>query len=365
MGKRLLIISTGGTIAQKIDDKTLATITTEDGRKGDFEKILPQEDLGKMGIDSITAQEVTNKDSSNINPEDWKKMADAVRDKYDDYDAFIITHGTNTLGYTCSALSFALENVGKPVILTGSQVTFGLPGSDAGLNLQNAIRVAASPIPLVGVMAVFGSQIITGTRVLKVTEFDYDGFKSYNTALPLGRIGREIKFNKEELDAHSRLYSPAARNARELKVSAAFDMRIISLTEFPGMTSELMISLVDSGEVRGIIFNAVGSGDPNMTKKKEDGGEPHEKYDLREGFENAQTRKVPIVVSSQAADGIASMALNDPGVEAVSLGAIPGWDMSLEAMTVKLGWLLGNKVKYDDIQRQMTMSIKGEMNRER
>jgi L-asparaginase len=115
----------------------------------------------------VASKGILNKDSSNILPDDWLKMIDTIVENYDAYDVFLLTHGTNTMGYTAAALSFALGKLGKKVILTGSQISYGYPGSDSVLNLENAIRLVATHPELVGVMAVFGSHIITGSRVKK------------------------------------------------------------------------------------------------------------------------------------------------------------------------------------------------------
>jgi L-asparaginase len=151
--KQLLLISTGGTISQETD------LTKTRGAEGFSARLTEFADNLKIGI---TSRSIFNKDSSNIVPDDWVLLINTIVEEYENYDAFVITHGTNTLGYTCAALSFALGKLGKPVILTGSQVPYSYPGSDAVMNLENAIRVAANEREtLVGVMAVFGSEIIT------------------------------------------------------------------------------------------------------------------------------------------------------------------------------------------------------------
>ena len=131
----------------------------------------------RLALDiSIDTYALDDLDRSNILPHHWEDLAALIKDKYDDYESFIITHGTNTLGYTCAALSFALPNPAKPIILTGSQVSAWLPGSDAHANLENAVRVAVwkrlgDGPPIRGVIAVFGSHIITGTPVTQVSQF--------------------------------------------------------------------------------------------------------------------------------------------------------------------------------------------------
>ena len=172
-------------------------------------------------------KKVVDVDSSDIVPEHWTALVDKVQKEYDNYQAFIITHGTNTLGYSSAALSFAFENINKPVIMTGSQVPFGFAGSDALMNLDNSLRIAAWPYhKLRGVIVVFGSSIITGTRVKKSTDFDYDAFKSF-TSNNLGEIGRIIQINDDGLEKHNSYYAPknmdTALTSKDLVIKNHFD----------------------------------------------------------------------------------------------------------------------------------------------
>ena len=201
--KKLLLISTGGTISQEKDELTGTAHTVETKGADTFSTRL-SEIADNLEI-KIVPNGILNKDSSNIIPDDWRIIIDTIVEEYENYDSFLITQGTNTLGYTCAALSFALGNLGKPVILTGSQVSYGYPGSDAIMNLENAIYVAAkSREPLAGVVAVFGSQIITGVRVKKTTEFEYDAFRTFSSKNSLGRIGRTLSWDKPALERHNK-----------------------------------------------------------------------------------------------------------------------------------------------------------------
>jgi L-asparaginase len=130
--------------------------------------------------------------------------------------------------------------------------------------------------------------------------------------------------------------------------------KIVSLTDFPGLKSEFFKVLVDGG-AKGFIYRASGAGDPNVASVDSD-------FDnLRAGFEYLRDKKIPIVITTQAPDGVASMDVNDPGKLAFELGAIPAWDMSMEAMTVKLGWLLGRKFPYEEMRTLMLESCRGEI----
>ncbi|MHB1002118.1 MAG: asparaginase [Armatimonadota bacterium] len=358
---RILLISTGGTIAGNVA-----------ADKQDQEMIRTAEEFSALvvptvnylnrthGLDiHIDIEPLCDVDSSNILPKQWTDLATLVRDSYDDYDSFLITHGTNTLGYTCAALSFALANPNKPIILTGSQVPAGLPGSDGLTNLQNALRVATlkrEKNPIKGVMAVFGSHIITGTRVKKDTEFDYDAFKSFGIG-SLGRIGRVININETNLEKHldylsTSLY-PVARTSADLRCENDFDMHIVSLTEFPGMSSKLFTSLVDNNDIRGFILRAFGAGDPCT--------------EHRSAFEYLKGKEIPIIVTTQAPNGNSNFQVNDPGkMLRDNKLAIPAYDMSIESQTTKLAWLLAKKnrgeLNYTQICNEMVHDLRGEIN---
>jgi len=359
---RILLITTGGTIAGEVaydeergDRDFVRTAAQFSALVGPTVDYLNREH--KLDV-QLTPHELCEVDSSNILPSHWVQMAALIKERYDEFDSFIITHGTNTLGYTCAALSFALANPNKPIILTGSQVPAGLPGTDGLTNLQNALRVAVwkrERNPIKGVMAVFGSHIISGCRVKKDTEFDYDAFKSFSTG-SLGRIGRIININEPNLEKHLSYLSgnlyPEARRAADLRCENDFDMRIASLTEFPGMSSDYFASLVERNDVRGFILRAFGAGDPCTNH--------------RSAFEYLKREKIPIVVTTQAPNGNSNFQVNEPGqmLKANEL-AIPAYDMSIESQTTKLAWLLAKKKKgeltYSQVCEQMVNDLRGEI----
>ncbi len=358
---RILLITTGGTIAGQVatDKQDKNMVRTAD----EFTKLVAPtvSYLNRTHEISIEIEPfaLCDVDSSDILPRQWMDLAAVIKKRYDNFDSFVITHGTNTLGYTCAALSFALANPNKPIILTGSQVSAGLPGSDGLVNLENAMRVAVwkrHEHPIKGVMAVFGSHIITGTRVKKNTEFDYDAFESFSTG-SIGRIGRIININETNLTKHlSYLRTtqyPEARTAKDLRCENDFDMRIASLTEFPGMSSDLFASLVDNNDIRGFILRAFGAGDPCTNH--------------RSAFEYLKGKQIPLVVTTQAPNGNSNFQVNEPGkmLRDTEL-AIPAYDMSIESQTTKLAWLLAKKNKgelnYAQLCAEMVRDVRGEIN---
>lgn len=358
--KNILMITTGGTIAGQVaenkqhgDKKGGEVFTKQIQPTVDFLR-----DTWKVEI-NITAQDVCDVDSSDILPQQWVDISNLIKKEYDNYDCFLVTHGTNTLGYTCAALTFAIANSNKPIVLTGSQVPSGYPGSDALMNLDNAIRVAVWPHqPLVkGVVAVFGSHIITGSRVKKSTEFDYDAFQSFSTG-SLGRIGRIINFNVSNLERHldylrSKGNYNEALSADDLVCINDFDMRIISLTEFPGLSGDILKTLVDQNDIKGVIFRAFGAGDVS--------------HHLHSAFEYFKENEIPVIVTTQAPNGNSNFQVNDPGRHLKENDlAIPAYDMSIESQTTKMAWLLGRKKKgeisFADVKRMILEDMRGEIN---
>ncbi|PIN80498.1 hypothetical protein COV16_00850 [Candidatus Woesearchaeota archaeon CG10_big_fil_rev_8_21_14_0_10_34_8] len=353
--RRILIMLTGGTIAGNVAKNNVSECVTSDANSfslivNDSIEIVKK----NWGIEIKTKMiELFNVDSSDMLPENWTILAEKIKESYDDFDAFIILHGTNTMGYTAAALSFALENINKPVILTGAQVPLGYLGSDATTNLVNSLRLAVWGYhPIKGVMAVFGSKIISGVRVKKGTDFDYDPFASFITGA-LGQIGRFIKINEPALNKHISYLSksrPLAIQSRVLSVKSKFNTKsIASLTEFPGMSSDIFKTLVEKNNIKAFVFRAFGAGDASTH--------------LLEGFKYLKKKKIPIIVTSQAPSGIASFQVNEGGklLREKDL-AIPAFDMSIESMTTKMAWLLAQDFSYEQIKSKMIEDIHGEIN---
>jgi L-asparaginase len=344
---KTLLITTGGTISQQHVDGV--AVSDDSAFTGDDFIRAINNTADKLGVD-LETKPVLNKDSSNMIMSDWTAIAEAIAADYDNFDGFIVSHGTNTMGYSCSAISFALNNVSKPIIFTGSQVSYGIPGSDAVTNLDNILRIMSEGHNLAGVFCLFGSKLITSTRVKKKTEFDYDAFKTFGRIPDIALIGNSIQFNESALASHMSFLGDASL---PLEIKPDFDNNIVSLTEFPGLSSEVFVNLAKSG-VKGFILRATGAGDPNVSDSTD-------YANLRDAFVYLRDNKIPIVITTQAPDGVASMKVNEPGQLALSLGAIPAWDMSMESMVAKLAWLIGNGHSHEEIQRLMITSLRGEI----
>lgn len=353
--KRVLFILTGGTIAGNVAKSAVSEHV--ESSEENFESVISQSIKLIKNNWNIEVEpkieSICNLDSSDIKPEQWSAIAQKIKDTYDDFDAFVVLHGTNTMGYTAAALTFSLENINKPVILTGAQVPLGYLGTDASTNIVNAIRVAVWGYqPVKGVMAVFGSKIISGTRVKKGTDFDYDPFKSFITG-GLGEIGRFIRINDAALNQYTSYLSkekPLAIQSRVLSVSNVFDTAHLAvITEFPGMSVDIFKNLVEHNGIKAFILRAFGAGDPSSH--------------LLPAFNYLKENRIPILVTTQAPSGIASFQVNASGklLKDQDL-AMPSFDMSMESMVTKLSWLLGQNKSYEEIKFLMGKDLHGEIN---
>lgn len=287
-------------------------------------------------IAEIDVEYIDNIDSTNIRPDHWDQMAHTIEKNYERYDGFIITHGTDTMAYTSSALSFVLEDLGKPVVLTGSQIPGNHLETDARRNLINAVRVATKNVA--GVMIVFYEHIIWGTRASKISESRLNAFQSINWDL-LGEVGIEIKLHEERHLRHN----------RPLVIKPGFEPAIAVTTLVPGTPSNMLTGLLNSG-IKGIILRGYGSG--NIS------------YDQLEVLRKAQAMDIPVVINTQCMEGATQMHLYDVGKKALDLGAIQAFDMGIETCTTKLMWALKHAETADTIKTIMHTTYCNEINPE-
>ena len=352
----ILIISTGGTISMAHDDNDVA-ISDDKAYKGDFFTRMILKFKAQYNLDfisKVTSKTILNKDSSNINMDDWKLITNTIVENYDSFDAFIVTHGTDTMGYTTSALSYALGNLGKPVVFTGAQVSYGQIGTDSVMNLENVLRFLKHLPEAAGVFLVFGTQIISGTRVKKKTEFDYDSFRGTRRFTDIGTFGNTIDIKYPALDLHHSFLGSRTKKAIELDVRNNFESNIAVLSTFPGMNPEIIIKLAESG-TKGFILRGYGDGDIDVSSN------PDCKISLNAALKYLELNNIPVVITDQTPHGVASMSRYEMGVLGKQLGAIPAMDMSIEATVTKLAWLLGNGYSFSEIRELMEKSIRGEV----
>lgn len=353
--KRILVILTWGTVAGNVAESNVSQNIKSSS--DNFLQILQDSSnvvKKNRNIDIHTdISELINIDSSNIQPSDRTTIISEIEIKYDDYDAFIVLHGTNTMWYTAAALTFGLENINKPVILTGAQVPLGYLWTDSVTNMVNALRTAVWWYHEVKwVMAVFGSKIISGSRVKKWTDFDYDPFKSFQTG-SLGQIWRFMRIDEDSMKKHISYlskYKALAIQSRVLSVKKDFNTKCIaSLTEFPWMPVDIFQSMVENNWIKAFIFRAFGAWDPSSH--------------LFPAFEYLKKKKIPIVVTTQAPSWVSNFQVNETWMYLREHNlAIPAHDMSIESMTVKMGRLLAQEKSYEEIKQKMIEDMHGEIN---
>lgn len=273
-------------------------------------------------------------DSTDMGPLHWQEVAALISSEWQHFRAIVIVSGTNTLAYFASALAFALQGIPIPVILTGSQLPVHEVFSDAQMNFANSLRLAEMAKP--GVFVVFGHRIIVGSRAKKVSESQLDAFCTFN-ADDIGEIGIQIRIRDS--------VAPVDLGKDDLfSVRGQFCPDVICLTVLPGMSSDILENVVSN--CRGLILRSFGAGDLPR--------------DLFPSLHFASTRGVPIVNTTQCR-GSTMMGLNEIGREALDFGVIQAFDMSMEAMTTKLMWLIGQGYSYEEIREQMHVNLAGEI----
>lgn len=323
--KKILVIGYGGTIVMVVDEKRKSVIPARN--LDQIKKLIPRLEE----VANIKMEFLTSKDSTNVTPDDWTKLAFYIHDQHDKYDAFVITHGTNTMAYTASALSLALgPGLKKPVILTGSQLPLSVYGNDARFNFENAIKTAivASEEKVAEVMVVFSDAILRGSRTVKVSESAFDAFQS--PAFPqLGTItSTGIHFNKILV----RRPNPKIK----FEINPHFNTKIISVDLTPGQLPSLLEILIKSGACKGVILKSFGAG--SVPTEGNYSYLPFIRKTVKE-------YKIPVVVATKFLGGNSIKEINDEcAVLAIEAGAIPAGDLTDVMTEVKLMWLLAQNI---------------------
>ncbi len=282
----------------------------------------------------IRLEVFSNLDSSEMQPESWVLLAQLLARRLPEFDGAVVTHGTDTLAYTASALSFLLPGLDRPVVLTGSQRPLKEVRTDARLNLIDAVTSALRGPPEVTVC--FDSKLYRGNRTLKAAIADYDAFESPNFPL-LGTLGVTASFAK-------------GLPPRPLRLLDRLDPRVFLLKVFPGLDPALPLALL--GRTRGLVVEAYGAGNVPVDGT---GGRS-----LRPVFREARRRGVAVVVVSQAPRNAVDLSLYEGGSAALSEGAIGGGDMTSVAAVTKLMHVLGSHRSLPAIRRAMERVVAGE-----
>lgn len=335
----VLMIYTGGTLGMVYDTKTKSLVPF------DFDEILVNvPELQRLEFELTTLTLPKPIDSSNIKPEIWIELALIVKNNFENYDAFVILHGTDTMAYTASALSFLLENLSKPVILTGAQLPIGIARTDARENLITALEIASAEIngrPVIPEVAIyFNSNLLRGNRAKKKESSQFNAFRSENYP-NLAEVGVTIDYNFP--------FIMPFRPDLPLKVHEKLDENVMILKLFPGINQTIMQNILNSEGLRGIVLETYGAGNT-----------PSEVWFLDE-LQQASRRGIVIFNVSQCDGGRVLQGHYQTSSKLKSMGISSGSDITTEAAITKLMFLLGQESEPERVRYRLENDICGEM----
>ena len=339
-GARILIIYTGGTIGM-LENPTTGALEAFDWEH--ISNFVPE--LARFHYDIETITFGPPIDSSDMEPKYWTRMVEVIADNYDNYEGFVLLHGTDTMAFTASALSFMLENLSKPVIITGSQLPIGQLRTDGKENLLTSIEIAAARYPdgspvVPEVCIFFENKLLRGNRTTKINSEGFNAFRSYNFH-NLADAGIHIKF--EEAFIHR------PDPEKPFRPNYLLDDHVAILTLFPGMREEVMNAYLTIPNLRGLVLKTYGAGNaPKLPW-------------LYERLKELSNRGVVIVNTTQCSTGAVDMGRYDTSLQLIEAGVLNGHDMTLECVVTKLMFLLGHNYERSRICELMNTSLAGEV----
>lgn len=336
---KVLVIYTGGTLGMVYNAKTDNLVPF------DFAQIpdnLPEMARLDFEISVLTFDELL--DSSNMNPETWVMLAKVIEKNYANYDSFVILHGTDTMAYTASALSYLLENLHKPVIFTGAQLPIGVARTDAKENFITALEIASAQInnrPIISEVCIyFNSVLLRGNRARKHESVQFNAFESENYPV-LAEAGIKIEYNKPYL----KYYDSEAR----LKVHQYLDENVVILKLFPGITEKVVRNILEIKGLRGVVLETFGSGNA-----------PTVDWFLKLMKEFVE-KGIIIFNVSQCNGGRVTQGRYQTSQYLQEIGVVSGADITTEAAITKLMFALGQSIDIQEIKKILKHSIAGEI----
>lgn len=339
----ILLIYTGGTIGMKEDPAVQAL------KPFDFSQILAEvPELGKFAyrIDSYTFDPLI--DSSDVEPSLWISLARLIEERYDSYDGFVILHGTDTMAYSASALSFMIEGLTKPVIFTGSQLPIGAPRTDGKENLISSVEIAAAKddegnaiVPEVCIC--FDNVLMRGNRTTKINSDNFRAFRSENHP-PLAEAGISIRYN------HPYILRPASRSTRPI-FHKKLDTRVSILKLHPGITPEVVRSILCSPGSRAVIIETYGAGNA-----------PSKEWFISLVKEAAGMGKILLNVT-QCIAGSVNMDIYATGKTLKLAGVANGYDSTTESALAKLFHLMGKSDDNNEVRKGLEFNLRGEISK--
>ena len=325
--KSILLLTTGGTIASMPGSDGL-----EPHRSGVMERELQQ----LRTYYDITVEDVMCLDSSNIRPQEWQQIAEAVFRLRGSFDGIVISHGTDTMAYSACAVSFMLPDIDVPVVFTGSQLPLAALVSDGPDNLRTAFAMAAYGHP--GVFLAFDRKVMLGCRAVKVRATDFSAFESINAQYAARVTGLGLTVDERVI--------PRVKGPARLVSAISDEVFLLKLT--PGLSPKIFDTLADMG-YKGIVIEAFGLGGVNVLNEG------------LSGIRSAVEKGISVVITTQCLYDSSDLRVYQVGNRLLQLGVIQGRDMTTEAAMTKLMWAIGQGMNQKEIRKLFTLSLAGEI----
>ncbi|NWJ53070.1 MAG: type I asparaginase [Bacteroidetes bacterium] len=335
---KILVIYTGGTIGM-VQDELTGTL-----QPLDFKNIYQQIPIlhsYELQIDFHSFDPLI--DSSNVQPPFWIKLAAVIEDNYKKYHGFVVLHGTDTMAFTASALSYMLENLNKPVILTGSQLPLGVTRSDGRQNIINSIEIASAyskGFPVVPEVAIcFENNLLRGNRTYKFNAENFKAFLSGNYP-HLAEVGVHIKYNENYIIKPS---------YQRLRVYKNLDSNVVILKIFPGISENIVNSILNAEGLKGVVLETYGAGNA-----------PTDSWFINQ-LEAAIDKGMLVLNVTQCKQGSVEMGRYETSAELNRIGVIGGYDITVESALTKMMFVLGSGLLREEQIKLLQTSLRGEM----